>query len=45
MIKTLKRVEPIQLGKVLGVLYGLMSLIFVPFFLMFSFIISAMPKA
>jgi hypothetical protein len=31
--RTIKRFEPIQLGKILGCLYFLMSLIFVPIFL------------
>ena len=35
MIRKLKRIEPLQLGKILGVLYGLLSLLFVPFFLIF----------
>lgn len=38
MIKTLKRIEPLQLGKISGALYGLMSLIFVPFFLLAALI-------
>lgn len=33
MIKTLKRIPPLQLAKVLGVIYALMALIFVPIFL------------
>ena len=32
MTRTLKRIAPLQLGKVLGVLYGGMGLIFLPFF-------------
>src|SRR5205823_3781883 len=36
VVRRLKRVGPLQLGKVLGVLYGLMGLIFVPFFLLMS---------
>lgn len=30
MKKTLKRVDPLQLGKILGALYGSVSLIFIP---------------
>ena len=36
MKKRLSHVAPLQLGLVLAVLYGLLSLIFVPFFLIFS---------
>ncbi len=36
MKKTLKRITPLQLGKVAGAVYGLLSLIFVPFFLLFG---------
>lgn len=32
MIRTLKRIAPLQLGKILGVLYACMGLIFLPFF-------------
>ncbi len=32
MTRTLKRVAPMQLGKILGVLYACMGLIFLPFF-------------
>lgn len=32
MTRTLKRIAPLQCGKVLGVLYGCMGLIFLPFF-------------
>jgi len=45
MIKTLKRIEPLQLGKISGALYGLMSLIFVPFVLLFAAIPTFMPHA
>jgi hypothetical protein len=44
MIRTLKRLEPFQFGKIMGVLYGLMSLFFVPFLLMFGLIASVVPK-
>jgi hypothetical protein len=36
MNRVLKKIEPIQLGKVLTVLYGLISLIFVPIFLIIA---------
>ncbi len=32
MIRKLKRIAPLQFGKMMGVLYGLMGLIFLPFF-------------
>jgi hypothetical protein len=35
-VTRIKRIEPIQLGKMLGVIYGLLSLIFVPFVLLFA---------
>jgi hypothetical protein len=38
MMKTLKRIEPLQLGKIAGAFYGLISLIFVPFILLFAVI-------
>jgi len=34
MIKKLKRIAPVKFGLVLGILYGLISLIFIPFFLL-----------
>ena len=34
----IKKISPLQLGKMLAVLYGLISLIIVPFFLLFSVI-------
>src|SRR5258708_33745148 len=45
MIKRLKRIAPVQLGKMLAVIYGLGSLIFLPFFLLFAGIVSMFPKA
>jgi hypothetical protein len=33
MIKRLKRIAPVKFGLVVGILYGLISLIFIPFFL------------
>ena len=36
MKKTLKRIAPVQFGKVAGAVYALISLIFVPFFILFA---------
>ncbi|MEO8205377.1 MAG: hypothetical protein ABI615_04295 [Chthoniobacterales bacterium] len=36
MTKTLKRIEPLQAGKMFGALYALLSLIFVAFLLFFA---------
>jgi hypothetical protein len=44
MKKTLKSIEPVQLGKIAGALYGLMGLIFVPFLILFAVIGSFAPK-
>ena len=44
MTKRLKKIAPLQLGKMLAVTYGLLSLVFVPFFLLFSAIASMVPK-
>jgi hypothetical protein len=38
MRKRLSYVSPLQVGKVLAVLYGLLSLIFLPFFLLITFL-------
>src|SRR5689334_18267664 len=38
MKRTVKRFEPVQLGKMLGALYALMGLVFVPFFILFAVI-------
>ena len=35
-MKTLKRIDPFQLGKMLGALYGIMGLLFVPIIFLFS---------
>jgi hypothetical protein len=43
MKKTLKRIAPLQFGKVAGIVYGLISLIFVPFFFIFAVIGSFTP--
>ena len=42
--RRIKKFTPLQLGKMLAVIYGLGSLIFVPFFLLFAGIASMMPK-
>ncbi len=36
MIKRLKRIAPVKFGIVLGIIYGLISLVFVPFILLGS---------
>jgi hypothetical protein len=41
--RRIKRVAPMQLGKLLAVLYGLVGLIFVPFFLVMSFVAPKLP--
>jgi hypothetical protein len=45
MTKRLKRIAPLQLGKVSGILYALSTLLFVPFILLFSAIASFAPQA
>ncbi|MBW8782459.1 MAG: hypothetical protein JF599_11305 [Verrucomicrobia bacterium] len=45
MIKRLKKIAPLQLGKVLAITYGLLSLVMVPFFLLFSAVASLAPTA
>jgi hypothetical protein len=44
MKRTLKSIEPVQFGKVAAAIYGVMSLIFVPFFALFPIIASFAPK-
>jgi hypothetical protein len=44
MTKRLKRIAPLQLGKILGILYALGTLFFVPFILLFSMVASAAPQ-
>jgi hypothetical protein len=44
MKRALKSIEPVQSGKVLAAIYGLMSLIFVPFFALFPIIAIFAPK-
>jgi hypothetical protein len=41
--RRIKRIAPLQLGKMLGILYGIMGLIFIPFFLMMSAFASQLP--
>ena len=41
--RRIKRIAPLQLGKMLAVLYGIMGIFFIPFFLMMSFAASHMP--
>ena len=43
MIRRIKRVAPLQAGKVLGVLYGCMGLLFLPFFAIFGLISVLVP--
>lgn len=43
MTKQIKRIAPLQAGKMLGVLYGLMGLLFLPFFLLSGALASNMP--
>jgi hypothetical protein len=45
MIRTLKSIEPLQLGKMLGAIYGLLSLFFLPFFFIFAVMASVAPKS
>ena len=37
------RFEPVQLGKVLGILYAMLGLVFVPFFLLMPVIAASLP--
>jgi hypothetical protein len=41
--RRIKSISPLQLGKMLAILYGFMGLIFIPFFLIMSFVASLMP--
>jgi len=38
MTRTLKRIAPLQFGKIMGVLYALMGLIILPFFAIFALV-------
>ena len=42
--RRIKRIAPVQLGKMFAVLYGLMGLLIIPFFLIMSFVASQMPS-
>ena len=41
--RTIKRIAPVQLGKMLAILYGIMGLVFVPFFLLMTMFASQAP--
>ena len=41
--RRIKRIAPLQLGKMLAVLYGIMGLLFIPFFLIMSAVATQMP--
>lgn len=43
--KRIKRFAPLQLGLMLGVTYALISILFIPFFLLFGIIAGAAAKA
>lgn len=45
MTKHIKRIAPIQLGKMLAAIYGLFSLVFIPFFLLSAVFASFAPSA
>lgn len=45
MKKRLKKVTPLQLGKMLGIIYGIGSLVMIPFFLIFTLFASMAPQA
>ncbi|HTB80437.1 MAG TPA: DUF3566 domain-containing protein [Opitutaceae bacterium] len=42
--RRIKSITPLQLGKMLAIIYGGMSLLFIPFFLLFGVIASMAPK-
>lgn len=44
MTKRLKRIAPLQLGKISGILYALSTILFVPFILLFSALASVAPQ-
>ncbi len=44
MTKRLKRVAPIKFGLVMGILYGLISLVMVPFFMLMVVISALVPN-
>ena len=41
--RRIKRIAPLQLGKMLAILYGFMGLLFIPFFLAMSFLSTHLP--
>jgi hypothetical protein len=41
--RTVKRIAPLQAGKMLGLLYGILGLIIIPFFLIMSVFASQLP--
>lgn len=41
--RRIKRIAPLQAGKMLAILYGIMGLIFIPFFLIMSVVSSQLP--
>lgn len=43
MKRTLKRVAPLQFGKIIGLLYGLIALLFTPFILLVAILGSLAP--
>jgi len=42
--RRIKRFAPLQLGLMLAVLYGVLGLIFIPFFLIFTLVASHLPR-
>jgi hypothetical protein len=44
MKRTLKRIAPVKFGLILGIMYGALSLIIVPFFLLFSLMSFFVPQ-
>lgn len=42
--RRIKRIAPLQLGKMLAILYGIMGLIFIPFFLLMSLAAPHLPE-
>jgi hypothetical protein len=45
MKRRIKRISPLSLGKILGILFACLGLLFVPFFLLFAFIAPHLPHA
>jgi hypothetical protein len=43
-IRRIKRIAPLQLGKIMALTYGIMGLIFCPFFLLMTAFASHMPN-